>query len=107
MTLSSGLGRWAVPKHEHFEELCAAASIGQASGAELAELREHLGGCSTCQERYSEFLGLNATQYARTAREGELTREEAVSSIDSTLFRERFLKKAAAEGIRFADTPTD
>jgi hypothetical protein len=91
-----------VPKHEHFEELCAAASIGQASGAELAELREHLGWCSTCQERYSEFLGLNAAQYAKNARDEVLSREEAVSSIDSTLFRERFLKKAAAEGIVFS-----
>ena len=89
-------------KHEHFEELCAAASIGQASGAELAELREHIAWCSTCQERYSEFLGLNAAQYAKTARDEELSREEAVSSIDSTLFRERFLKKAEAEGIVFS-----
>ena len=89
-------------KHEHFEELCAAASIGQASGAELAELREHIAWCSTCQERYSDFLGLNAAQYAETARNEELSREEAVSSIDSTLFRERFLKKAEAEGIVFS-----
>jgi hypothetical protein len=96
-----------VPNHEHFEELCAAASIGQASGAELAELREHLGWCSTCQERYSDFLGLNAAEYARNARDEELSREQAVSSIDSTLFRERFLKKAAAEGIVFSDTRTE
>ena len=96
-----------MPKHEHFEELCAAASIGQVSGAELAELREHLGWCSTCQERYSEFLGLNAAQYAKNARDEELSREEAVSSIDSTLFRERFLKKAAAEGIVFSNANAD
>ena len=91
-----------MPKHEHFEELCAAASIGQASAAELADLREHLGWCSTCQERYSEFLGLNAAQYAKNVRDEELSREEALSSIDSTLLRERFLKKAAAEGIVFS-----
>jgi hypothetical protein len=96
-----------VPKHEHFEELCAAASIGQVSGAELAELREHLQWCSACQERYSEFLGLNATQYARNARHEELGLEEAVSSIDSTLLRERFLKNAAAEGIAFSGPATE
>jgi hypothetical protein len=96
-----------VPKHEHFEELCAAASIGQASGSELAELREHLGCCSTCQERYSDFLGLNAAQYASNTTDQELNHEEAVTSIDSTLFRERFLKKAAAEGIVFSDTGTE
>ena len=93
-----------MPKHEHFEELCAAASIGQASGAELAELREHLGWCAMCQESYSEFLGLNAAQYAKSLRDEELSKEEVVCSIDSTLFRERFLRKAAAEGIVFSDT---
>src|SRR5260370_35309670 len=102
MMPSSRFRRWAVPKHEHFEELCAAASIGQASADELAELREHLGWCSTCQERYSEFLGLNAAQYAKNVRDEELSREEAVSSIDSTLFRQRFLKKPAAERVVFS-----
>lgn len=92
-----------MPKHEHLQELCAAASAGQASGAELAELREHLEWCSTCQERYAEFLCLNAAQYARNARDEELSREEAVGAIDSTLLRQRFLKKAAAEGIVFSD----
>jgi hypothetical protein len=100
-------GRWTVLKHEHFEELCAAASIGQVNGTELAELREHLGWCSPCQERYSEFLNLNAAQYAKNAGGEELTREEAVGAIDSTLFRERFLKKAAAEGIVFSVSPTE
>lgn len=96
-----------MPKHEHFEELCAAASIGQASGAELEELREHLSWCSACQERYSEFLGLNALQYATNVRDEELSREEVVSSIDSTLLRQRFLKKATAEGIVFSGTNCD
>jgi hypothetical protein len=92
-----------VLKHEHFEELCAAASIGQASGPELAELREHLGWCSLCQERYAEFLGLNAAQYATSTRNEEVTREEVIEAIDSTLFRDRFLKNAAAEGIVFSE----
>jgi hypothetical protein len=91
-----------VLKHDHFEELCALASIGQASGDELSELREHLEWCSCCQERYAEFLSLNAAQSARSSRDEELSREEAVGAIDSSLFRERFLKKAAAEGIVFS-----
>jgi hypothetical protein len=107
MKQQSRFGRWAVLKHEQFEELCAAASIGQVNGTELAELREHLEWCSSCKERYSEFLNLNAAQYAKNARGEELTREEAVGSIDSALFRERFLKKAAAEGIVFSGSPTE
>lgn len=86
-------------KHERFEELCAAASIGQASGAELAELQEHLPGCADCQQAYSEFLQINADNYASRAPEQDLARDEAVGYIDSALFRERFLKRAEAQGI--------
>jgi DNA repair exonuclease SbcCD ATPase subunit len=94
--------RSTVLKHEHFEELCATASSGQASGAELAELREHLEWCSKCQERYSEFLSLNAVQYAKNVRDEVLSLEVAAGSIDSALLRQRFLKKAVVEGIVFS-----
>lgn len=94
-------------RHEHIEELCAAASAGQASGAELAEVAEHLEWCSTCQSRYAEFLNLNAVQYAKGNDHEELSQEQAVSSIDSILLRQRFLKKAAAEGIVFSRPPSE
>jgi len=89
-----------VEKHEHFEGLCAAASIGQASGAELAELREHLAGCATCQQTYSDFLQLGAVRSVADALNNpEVSASEAIGYIDSDLFREKFLKKAEAEGI--------
>jgi exonuclease VII small subunit len=91
-----------VQRHEHFEELCAAASIGQVSGEDLAELQEHLNWCSACQDCYAEFVALNAGQYATNVKHQELGHEEAVSFIDSALFRERFLRKATAEGIVFS-----
>ena len=86
-------------RHEHFETLCAAASVGQASGAELAQLREHLAGCPECQQSYSEFLELAAVRCATHPNEREVSSDEAIGYIDSTLFRERFLKRAEAEGI--------
>lgn len=89
-------------KHDHFEALCAAASIGQASGAELAELREHLADCSDCQQSYSAFLELSAVRLATQSNEQEVGSDEAIGYIDSALFRERFLKKAEAEGIVFS-----
>lgn len=94
-------------KHEHFEELGAAASIGQASGAELAELREHFAFCSECQQCFSEFLQINAQQFARNVKDSELSPGEAIALIDSTQFRERFLKKAEAEGIVFSAKDKD
>lgn len=86
--------------HEHFEQLCAAASVGQATGAELAELQEHLAGCPGCQRTYSDFLQLGAVRAVVQANEQqEVTGSEAIGYIDSALFREKFLKKAEAEGI--------
>jgi hypothetical protein len=90
-----------VSRHERFEELSAAASIGQASGAELAELQQHFSECDDCEEAYSDFLRINAYQYAGT-RKHELGREEAIGCIDSNLLRQRFLKKAEAKGIVFS-----
>jgi hypothetical protein len=89
-----------VERHEHFEALCAAASIGQASGAELAELQEHLGGCTGCQQAYADFLQLGAVRAVADANNTqEITGPEAIGYIDSAQFREKFLKKAEAEGI--------
>ncbi len=89
-------------RHEHFEDLCAAASIGQASGAELAELQEHLTACGDCQRTYSEFLQLSAVRCATNSEQQEVTGAEALGYIDSALFREKFLKKAQDEGIVFS-----
>src|SRR5437879_3038505 len=89
-------------RHEHFEALCAAASVGQASGAELAELQEHLSQCPDCQQVYSEILQLGAVRCAARAQEQEVSSEEALSYIDSALFRENFLKQAEAQGIVFS-----
>src|SRR6266436_8932223 len=96
-------------RHEHFETLCAAASVGQASGAELAELQEHLSQCSDCKQVYSEFLQLGAVRCAASAQEQEVSNEEAMSYIDSASFRESFLKQAEAQGIVFsrANIPSD
>jgi len=89
-----------VERHEHFEALCAAASIGQASGAELAELQEHLAGCLGCQQAYADFLQLGAVRAVADANSTqEVTGPEAIGYIDSAVFREKFLKKAEAEGI--------
>jgi hypothetical protein len=95
-------GRQAVRRHEDFEALCGAASIGQASGAELAELQQHFAECSACQQSYAEFLQLSAVQCASNTLEQEISRDEAIGYIDSALFREKFFKKAEEEGIVFS-----
>lgn len=89
-------------RHEHFEELCAAASIGQASGAELAELQEHLACCPGCRQTYCDFLQVGAIRCSSAENQKGMSAEEAIGYIDSTLFRQKFLKRAEAEGVTFS-----
>jgi hypothetical protein len=97
-----------MPKHEHYQEICAVASIGQASGAELAELQQHMVCCPECRQRYSDFMEIQANHYAVTTEDPELSATEATACIDSALLRERFFKRAESQGIIFshADTGT-
>jgi hypothetical protein len=86
-------------KHEHYREICAVASIGQASGTELAELQQHMVSCPECRQQYSDFMEIQASHYAVTTGEQELSASEAAACIDSTLLRERFFKRAESQGI--------
>ncbi len=88
--------------HERFEELSAAASVGEASGAELAELKEHMAGCPSCREIYSQFLQLGALRAANGMAKQSVSGDEAIRYIDSALFRQKFLKRAEVEGVVFS-----
>lgn len=87
-------------RHEQFEELLASASIGEAQGAQLAELEEHLRACPVCQQAYADFVELRSVRMAvEASNQDEVTGAEAMGYIDSARFREKFLQKAEAEGI--------
>ncbi len=87
-------------RHDQFEELLAAASLGEANGAELVELEEHLRECPDCRQMYADYLQLGSIRMVVEANgQQEVTGPEAIGYIDSDQFRERFLKKAEAEGI--------
>jgi hypothetical protein len=94
-------------KHEHYQEICAVASIGQASGAELAELQQHLVSCPECRQRYSDFMEIQASHYAVATEDPELDATEATACIDSALLRERFFKRAESQGIVFSHVGTE
>jgi hypothetical protein len=87
--------------HERYRELCAAASIGEASGEELAELESHLSHCRECRQVYSDFLNIAAHQYSQRENLGELSGEEINRLLGSERIREKFLAKAAEQGIPF------
>jgi hypothetical protein len=89
-----------VERHEHFEEVLASASLGEATGAELADLQEHLRECPDCRAAYADFMQVSAVRMVREANgQQEMTGAEAIGYINSAQFREKVLRKAEAEGI--------
>src|SRR5208282_3367563 len=94
--------RFDVLKHEQFEEICAAAAIGQASPEELAELERHASECDACRQDYAECLGMAARQFAAAERHLELSQQEATSCLNSEMLTKRFFERAEREGIVFS-----
>jgi hypothetical protein len=88
--------------HDYFEEICAAASIGQATGEELAQLEQHAAECIRCGQTYFDCLNVAAQQFARAKGNPTLSAKELEECIDSDLFVRRFLERAEREGITFS-----
>jgi len=91
-----------VTVHEHYREICAAASIGQATPEELFEFEQHAAECQACQQAYFDYLNLAGAQYAEANQKPVLTSERAQESLNSELFTRRFLERAEREGIQFS-----
>jgi len=91
-----------VLKHEHCRELCAAASIGQATPEELYELEQHAAECDSCGQAYFDYLNLAAQQFAAADRNPTLSPRKAQQALNSELFTRRFFERAEREGIRFS-----
>ena len=88
--------------HDYFEEICAAASIGQATGEELAQLEQHAAECIRCRQTYFDCLNVAAQQFAIAKQDPTLSAKEIEECIDSDLFVRRFLDRAEREGITFS-----
>jgi hypothetical protein len=88
--------------HDYFEEICAAASIGQATGEELAQLEQHAAECTRCMQTYFDCLNVAGQQFARAKQNPTLSPKEMEGCIDSDLFVRRFLDRAEREGITFS-----
>jgi hypothetical protein len=84
-------------KHEDFEELAALAAIGQLSVEEHGELLEHLRGCAACRRTSDHFNFIldELPLPEPSARDRDLQQLQGAS------YRQRFLERASAEGVRF------
>ena len=89
-------------KHDHYREICAAASIGQATPEELFELEKHVAECDSCSQAYFDYLNLAAQQYAEANQKPTLSSNQAKESLNSELFTRRFFERAEREGIQFS-----
>src|SRR5712691_3006911 len=89
-------------RHEHFEEICAAASVGQATGEELVELEQHASECGRCRQAYVNYLNVAAQQFATAKQDPAISPKAIEECIDSELFIRRFLDRAEREGITFS-----
>src|SRR5258707_4199278 len=81
--------------HEHYEELCAVAASGQASEAELADLRAHLDACPTCRSLAYDFTEIGAQGLSALAVERQKRQ------IPSGMMA-RFVARARSEGIEIS-----
>ena len=86
--------KWGAPMHNRYQEICAAASIGEASPQDLAQLRVHLRKCDKCRQAYSEFTNIASQRYAEDPSKQSFTPEEAAILPDSDVLRHRFLQRA-------------
>jgi len=84
-------------KHEHFEELAALAAIGQLPVADQGELLKHLRSCDGCRRASNQFTFIldQLPLPEPSASDRDLQR------LQGTSYRQRFLERASAEGVRF------
>ena len=92
-----------MPMHEHYEELCALAAIGQLSPEEHQELVAHLQACDLCKRAGDDFAVILDQLPSATPPDDSGDTEELLSES----YRQKFLLKAAAAGVRFTPEVTD
>jgi len=95
------------PEHEEYEALCALAAGGLLEGAEFVDFQAHMKECSQCRSDYQELSSL-VTRDLQPAQ-GTFRQKLAVMRAKPLPYsRQRFLRRARAEGVVFSpevDTP--
>jgi len=90
--------------HEHFEELCALAALGEISADQGLELKAHLAVCDSCRAEQSDFKRMLSELLPLAAPKPGLA-ERLHFLLHGSAYRKRFEARAAAEGIVFSSRP--
>jgi hypothetical protein len=85
--------------HEYYEEMCALLPIGQLSAEEYHELTEHLRACPSCRRATDDFSAILDKMPVAEADVDEKT----LVALQGGSYRDRFLKRAVAEGVAFSE----
>ena len=98
-----------MPEHEQYEALCALAAGGHMEGAELLDFQAHIEECGECRSEYQELSTLLTRELPQT--QGMLRQKLAeMRATPLPYSRQRFLRRARAEGLVFSrevETPAE
>jgi hypothetical protein len=97
-----------IPEHEQYEALCTLAAGGLLDGADFADFQAHMKECSECRSDYQELSSLVTRELPQA--QGTLRQKLAAMKAKPLPYsRQRFLRRARAEGVVFSrevETPT-
>jgi hypothetical protein len=89
------------PEHQPYEALCALAAGDLLESAEFIDFQAHLKGCTDCRSDYQEFSSLVTRDLPQA--QGTLRQKLAVMRAKPLPnSRQRFLRRARAEGVVFS-----
>jgi hypothetical protein len=90
-----------IPEHEQHEALCALAAGGLLEGADFVDFQAHMKECSQCRSDYEELSSL----VTRELPQAQGTFRQALAAMTAKPLpysRQRFLRRARAEGVAFS-----
>src|SRR5271163_3495497 len=88
-------------RHEHFEELCSLAVLGEVSPEELTELEKHLRECPECRVAYADFVTLTGEHLPAADRSSVSSARKAAPEVTAVL-RQATFAKVANEGFHIS-----
>jgi|SRR5208282_2515816 len=93
--------RRGTPEHDQYEELCALAAGGLLEGREFVDFQVHMKECDKCGADYEELSSL-VTQELPQVPGRFRQRLETMRAKPLPYSRQRFLRRARAEGVVFS-----
>jgi hypothetical protein len=89
------------PEHEYYETFCALAAGGHLESTDFVDFQAHIKECSLCRADYQELSSLVAGQLPQAEGTFRIRLAE-ISAKPLAYSRQRFLRRARAEGVVFS-----